>query len=81
VRYAAQFASLLFSALAMVPAMAHLMELPNKIRLSRADYFVAQQLYRGWALAGVVVTAALLSTAARVPGRPARSMRSSCAGA
>ncbi|WP_259664094.1 DUF1772 domain-containing protein [Rhizobium bangladeshense] len=28
--------------------MAHLLELPNKIRLARNDYFVVQKAYRGW---------------------------------
>jgi len=30
--------------------------------LSRADYLTVQQIYRGWALLGVVVLGALLST-------------------
>ena len=54
--------SLLLAALAMVPAAAHLLELPNKIRLTGKEYLTAQRLYRGWALAGIVVAAALLST-------------------
>ena len=53
---------LLFCALALAPAMAHLLELPNKIGLSRDEYLVVQQIYRGWALLGVVVFGALLST-------------------
>src|SRR6266545_488717 len=44
------FFSLLFAALALAPAMAHLLELPNKINLSREDYLTVQQIYRGWAL-------------------------------
>jgi hypothetical protein len=56
--------SLLFCALALAPAMAHLLELPNKIGLSRDEYLVVQQVYRGWALLGVVVYGALLSTLA-----------------
>lgn len=56
------FLSLLFAALALAPAMAHLLELPNKINLSREDYLTVQQNYRGWALLGVVVAGALLST-------------------
>ena len=56
--------SLWFAALALAPALAHLLELPNKIALSREEYLVAQQLYRGWALLGVIVFAALLSTLA-----------------
>jgi ABC-type cobalamin transport system permease subunit len=59
---AARFFSLLFAALALAPALAHLLELPNKIGLSRADYLIVQQIYRGWALLGVVVLGALLST-------------------
>jgi hypothetical protein len=42
--------------------MAHLLELPNKINLSREDYLTVQQIYRGWALLGFVVAGALLST-------------------
>ena len=56
------FLSLLFVALALAPAMAHLLELPNKINLSREDYLKVQQIYRGWALLGFVVVGALLST-------------------
>jgi hypothetical protein len=59
---AARFFSLLFAALALTPALAHLLELPNKIGLSRGDYLTVQQIYRGWALLGFVVAGALLST-------------------
>ena len=58
----ARFFSLLFAALALAPALAHLLELPNKIGLSRDEYLVVQQIYRGWAMLGFVVTGALLST-------------------
>jgi hypothetical protein len=61
--FAVRFAALLFVALALAPALAHLLELPNKIGLSRADYATVQQLYRGWALLGVVVIGALVTTA------------------
>ena len=61
---AVRFLSLLFAALALAPAAAHLLELPNKIELSREDYLTAQQLYRGWALLGVVVIGALVSALA-----------------
>jgi hypothetical protein len=60
----ARFCSLLFAALALAPALAHLMELPNKLGLSRADYLTVQQIYRGWAWLGIVVVGALLSTLA-----------------
>ena len=58
------FLALIFAALALGPALAHLFALPNKIGMAEADYFVAQQIYRGWSLLGVVVFAALLSTLA-----------------
>jgi hypothetical protein len=47
-----QFASVLFAALALVPAGAHLLELKHKIALPGNEYLVVQQLYRGWNLAG-----------------------------
>ncbi|HEU4875615.1 MAG TPA: hypothetical protein VFT44_21070 [Pyrinomonadaceae bacterium] len=56
------FIALFFVALALGPALAHLLELPNKITLAREDYLTVQQIYRGWALLGVVVAGALLST-------------------
>jgi Domain of unknown function (DUF1772) len=57
-----QFLSLLAVALALVPAGAHLFELPNKIGLPPKQYMVVQNIYRGWALLGAVVIAALLLT-------------------
>src|SRR5687767_8422421 len=61
-----QFVSVLFAALALAPALAHLLELPNKIGLASDDYLTVQQLYNGWALLGIVVIGALLSTIALV---------------
>jgi ribose/xylose/arabinose/galactoside ABC-type transport system permease subunit len=56
------FLALFLASLALGPALAHLLELPNKINLSRADYLTVQQIYRGWALLGIVVAGALIST-------------------
>lgn len=58
------FTALMFAALALGPALAHLFALSNKIGMSEADYFVAQQIYRGWAWLGLVVYGALLSALA-----------------
>lgn len=58
----AYFLSLLLTGLAMAPALAHLLELPNKINLSREHYLIVQQNYRGWALLGIVVIGALFLT-------------------
>jgi hypothetical protein len=54
-----QFLAVVLTALAFVPGGAHLLELPNKIRLSKEDYFVAQSIYRGWALFGIVIFTAI----------------------
>lgn len=51
----------LFAALALGPAFAHLLELPNKIALPRDHYFAVQTIYNGWALLGIVIFGALLS--------------------
>jgi hypothetical protein len=56
------FLSIACVALALVPAGAHLAELPHKFRLSAHEYLVVQQLYGGWSLFGVVVSGAMLST-------------------
>lgn len=57
-----RFCSILFTALAMGAALAHLYELPNKINLSEKEYHTVQQIYRGWSLLGIVVIAALIFT-------------------
>lgn len=69
-----RFASVMLTAVAMAAAFAHLLELPNKIGLSREAYLTVQQIYRGWALLGIVVVGALVSTTAlalQVRGTPA----------
>jgi hypothetical protein len=48
----------LLTALALVPAGAHLLSLPNKIDLPSEQYFVAQGVYRGWAWLGAVLIVA-----------------------
>ncbi|MGH8637272.1 MAG: DUF1772 domain-containing protein [Burkholderiales bacterium] len=60
------FLSILFVALTLAPSAAHLLELSNKISLSADDYLTVQQIYRGWALLGVVILGAVLSTAAHL---------------
>jgi len=42
------FIALLSTALALGAALAHALELPNKIRFSRDQYLIVQQIYRGW---------------------------------
>ncbi len=61
-----RFLSILFVALTLAPSAAHLLELPNKISLPAEAYLTVQQIYRGWALLGIVIMAAILSTLANV---------------
>jgi hypothetical protein len=57
------FVSILLAALMLMPAGAHLLAFPNKIDMNAADYFVAQQVYRGWAYTGVLVLGGIAATA------------------
>jgi hypothetical protein len=71
-RKAVQFPALVLTALALVPAGAHLFALPNKIGLAQEQYFIVQNIYRGWALFGIVWVGALLANfalAAMLRGR------------
>ena len=61
---AVQFLAIVLSALALVPAGAHLAELPNKIDLDQEAYFVVQNIYRGWAQFGIVLFGALAANLA-----------------
>ena len=54
-----QFVAVILTALALVPSAAHLFELPHKIGLPEQQYFIVQSIYRGWALFGVVICAAI----------------------
>jgi uncharacterized membrane protein len=56
------FLTLSLVALSLGAPLAHLLELPNKIGLPAQDYLLVQQVYRGWALLGVLPCAALLAT-------------------
>ena len=55
-----QFFAVLLTALAVVPAGAHLFELPNKIDLPPDAYLTVQGVYAGWAWFGIVDLAALV---------------------
>jgi hypothetical protein len=59
-----QFLAIILTALALVPSGAHLAALPNKIAMAQAAYFVAQQIYAGWALFGILVFGALMANLA-----------------
>ena len=59
-----QFVAIILTALALVPSGAHLAALPNKMAMAQAAYFVAQQIYAGWALVGIVLFGALVANLA-----------------
>jgi hypothetical protein len=58
-----QFLAIVISALALIPAGAHLAALPNKIALPQAAYFTVQGIYYGWAILGLLWPAALVLNA------------------
>jgi hypothetical protein len=59
-----QFLALALTALALVPSGAHLFELPGKISLGAEQYFIVQNIYRGWSLFGIVLIGALIANLA-----------------
>jgi hypothetical protein len=59
-----EFLAVVLTALALVPAAAHVMELPNKLPMTREAYLIVQRVYRGWSLSGFVVVGALIATLA-----------------
>jgi hypothetical protein len=70
-----QFLAILLAALCLVPAGAHLFELPGKIRLDAESYLQVQQIYRGWGwfgvpLFGTIVGAAVLAFLVRSQSTP-----------
>ena len=78
-----QFLAILLTAIALEPGGAHLLELPNKIGLAQEPYFIVQQIYRGWALLGLVLIAAIVADVyltVRLRGQPL-AFRLSLAGA
>ena len=52
---------MVLTAVALIPSGAHLFALPNKIGLAQEQYFIVQNIYRGWALFGAVLFPAALA--------------------
>jgi hypothetical protein len=59
-----RFLAILAVGICLIPAGAHLFELPNKISLPPDQYMTVQRIYAGWALFGIPIIAALLLTLA-----------------
>jgi hypothetical protein len=56
-----QFLAVVLTALALVPGGAHVFTLPNKVGLAADQYFIVQNIYRGWSLLGIVLVGALIA--------------------
>jgi hypothetical protein len=59
-----QFLAIILTALALVPSGAHLAVQPHKMAMAQAAYYIAQQIYVGWALFGIVLFGALAANLA-----------------
>jgi len=57
-----QFLAVILTAMALIPGAAHVMELPNKLPMTREAYLTVQRLYRGWNMSAFVVIGALIAT-------------------
>lgn len=58
-----EFLAIVLLGLILIPSGAHLFTLSNKIGLAQDQYFIVQNIYRGWALFGAVIFPALIVTA------------------
>lgn len=56
------FISLFFTALALCPYVAHLMAFPNKMEMTKEEYFIAQQVYSGWSYSSILILLSFMST-------------------
>jgi len=60
-----QIVTVLLVAVAMIPAVAHALELPGKMRLGKDNYFAVQRIYYpGFTFAGIAEPVSFLSTIA-----------------
>jgi len=57
-----RYITIVLAAFTLAPLMAHLLELPNKMFLSRDAYLTVQSIYSGWNLLGVIEIATVISS-------------------
>lgn len=60
------FVALLSTALALGGALAHLLEMPNKMQLTREQYFTVQAIYAGWNRLAYLLAVQFLSLAGAI---------------
>ncbi len=58
-----RFTTILIVAITLSALMAHLLEIPNKLPLSKNDYLTVQGIYSGWSLLGIFEIGAIVLTA------------------
>jgi hypothetical protein len=56
-----QFLAILATAIALIPGGAHVLTLPAKMAMPEEPYFIAQQVYQGWAWLGIAIFAAVFA--------------------
>lgn len=54
-----RFLAIVSVGICLIPAGAHLFELPNKMSLPPREYMIVQRIYAGWSLFGIPIIAAL----------------------
>jgi hypothetical protein len=58
-----KFLTVIVTGLSLIAPAAHLFELPNKIGMPQAEYFVVQQIYSGWWIVGLLLPLAFIANA------------------
>jgi hypothetical protein len=76
-----QFIAIVLTALGLIPSGAHLLEMVHKMSLDQDQYMTVQQIYRGWALIGVIFIAAILANSLAVLIMRGQPMPMACAAA
>jgi hypothetical protein len=56
-----EFVSLVLLAICLMPAGAHLFEMPGKMAMGRDAYFSVQPIYNGWALFGIAIVLGIIA--------------------
>ena len=56
-----QFLAILVTAIALIPGGAHVLTLPAKMAMPQEPYFIAQQVYQGWAWLGIATFVAIFA--------------------
>ena len=71
-----QVVTVLLVTLALVPSLAHALELPGKLRLDKAAYLTVQPIYYpGFTFAGVGEPGGIIATVVSLMANPAGALR------